>query len=208
MLDHGGGEEATATLAGHPEPSVQTLHDAAILVCDIRGFTGQSEILPASSLAQALGQWFREAGNAVQKQGGVIDRFIGDAVLAYWQENAGAQDAGERAYRCARQLLDLAARTPWPESGNPFSVGIALHFGRVAFGNVGLVAQRDATIIGNAVNTVFRLESVMKELKQTLLVSAELIETLGSGHRAAFADLGVQTLKGKHETVRVFGFNG
>ena len=207
-LDDAGGEEASATLVGHAEASMQTLHDAAILVCDIRGFTRQSEVMPASSLAQVLGQWFREAGNAVQKQGGVIDKFIGDAVLAYWQETAGPQDAGERAYRCARQLLDLAARTKWLESAQPFAVGIALHFGRVAFGNFGLVAQRDATIIGNAVNTVFRLESVMKELHQTLLVSAELFETLAAGDRAAFFDLGEQTLKGKHEAVRVFGFNG
>ncbi len=203
-----GGEEAAATLAGHSETSMQTLHNAAILVCDIRGFTSQSEVLPASSLAQVLGQWFREAGNAVQKKGGVIDKFIGDAVLAYWQETAGPQDACERAYHCARQLLDLAARTKWPESGKQFVVGIAMHFGRVAFGNIGLVAQRDATIIGNAVNTAFRLETVMKELNQTLLVSAELVEALVSEDRAMFTDLGEKSLKGKNETVRVYGYKG
>ena len=201
-------EEAAATLAGHAEPSVQSLHNAAILVCDIRGFTSQSEILPAPAVAQVLGQWFREAGNAIQKQGGVIDKFIGDAVLAYWQETGDPQDACGRAYRCARQLLDLAARTKWPESGRAFTVGIAMHYGRVAFGNIGLVAQRDATIIGNVVNTTFRLEVVMKELNQSLLVSSDLVETLTPGDRAAFVDLGEQTLKGKNETVRVYGFKG
>ena len=104
-LDQEGGEEAAATLAGHSSEAMQTVHNAAILVCDIRGFTSQSEVLPASTLAQVLGQWFREAGNAVQKEGGVIDKFIGDAVLAYWQESAGPADAGPKAYQCARRLL-------------------------------------------------------------------------------------------------------
>ena len=206
--DQEGGEEAAATLAGHPSEAMQTVHNAAILVCDIRGFSSQSETLPAPVLAQVLGQWFREAGNSVQKGGGVIDKFIGDAVLAYWQETASPADAGGRAYRCARGLLEMAGRMNWPESGKPFEIGVALHFGRVAFGNIGLVAQRDATIIGNAVNTAFRLESVMKEHNQRLLVSAELLDTLPSGDRAAFTDLGEQALKGKHETVRVYGYKG
>ena len=83
-----------------------------------------------------------------------------------------------------------------------------MHYGRVAFGNIGLVAQRDATIIGNAVNTTFRLESVMKELGQKLLVSEQLVEALPDGLRGQYSDLGEKSLKGKHEMVRVFGWNG
>lgn len=200
-----GSEGAAVTMAGSMDTAMQTVHNAAILVCDIRGFSTQSEILPASTLAQLLGHWFREAGNAVQKHGGVIDKFIGDAILAYWQENPGPPRECVNAYRAARQLLDLAAKTKWPESGKPFTVGIAVHYGRVTFGNIGLVAQRDATIIGNAVNTAFRLESVMKELNQTLLVSDEFVAALDTPERALFTDLGEKTLKGKSETVRVFG---
>ena len=138
----------------------------------------------------------------------MVDKFIGDAVLAYWQETAGPADAAGRAFACARGLLDMAGRMTWPESGKPFEIGVALHYGRVAFGNIGLVAQRDATIIGNAVNTAFRLESIMKAHNQRLLVSAELIDALPTDNRALFSDLGEQTLKGKHETVRAYGFKG
>ena len=198
-------EGAAVTLAGSMDPAVQTVHNAAILVCDIRGFSTQSEILSASTLAQLLGQWFREAGNVIQKHGGVIDKFIGDAVLAYWKENPGPPRECVHAYKTARGLLDLAAKTKWPESGKPFTVGIAVHYGRVAFGNIGFVAQRDATIIGNAVNTAFRLESVMKELNQKLLVSEQMVEALEPAERALFTDLGEKTLKGKNEVVRVFG---
>ena len=102
----------------------------------------------------------------------------------------------------------MAGRTTWPESGKPFEIGVALHYGRVAFGNIGQVALRDATIIGNAVNTAFRLESVMKAHHQRLLVSAELLDALPPEHRALFTDLGEQALKGKLETVRVYGYRG
>ena len=198
-------EGAAATMAGSMDTHMQTVRNAAILVCDIRGFSTQSEILPASALAQLLGLWFREAGNCVQKHGGVIDKFIGDAILAYWQENPGPPRECVQAFKAARQLLDLAGKTKWPESGKPFVVGIAVHYGRVAFGNIGLVAQRDATIIGNAVNTAFRLESIMKELNQKLLVSEQMVKALDESDRARFTDLGEKTLKGKNELVRVFG---
>ena len=203
--DFEGGEGAAATLAGSMDPTHQPVHSAAILVCDIRGFSSQSEILPAGTLAQLLGHWFREAGNAVQKHGGVIDKFIGDAILAYWQDNPGPPRECMRSYEAARGLLDLAAKTRWPESGKPFKVGIALHYGRVAFGNIGLVAQRDATIIGNTVNTTFRLESIMKELNQDLLASEATFEALEPPVRGMFTDLGERSRKGKNETVRVFG---
>jgi adenylate cyclase len=203
-----GGEGNAATLAGSVDPTLHTVHNAAILVCDIRGFSAQAEVLPAGTMAQLLGQWFREAGNLVQKNGGVIDKFIGDAILAYWQENPGPPRECESAHQSARQLLDLAAKVRWPESGKAFTVGVAVHFGRVAFGNIGLVAQRDATIIGNAVNTAFRLESMMKELGQNLLVSEQLVLSLPEKDRRQFRDLGEQALKGKHEMVRVFGWTG
>ncbi len=198
-------EGAAVTMAGSVEPAMQSVQNAAILVCDIRGFSTQSEILPAGTMAQLLGQWFREAGNTVQKHGGVIDKFIGDAILAYWQENPGPPRECMNAYKSAQHLLDLAAKIKWPESGKQFTVGIAVHYGRVAFGNIGLVAQRDATIIGNAVNTAFRLESVMKELNQKLLVSEDMVNALDGPERALFTDLGEKSLKGKSEVVRVFG---
>ena len=86
-------------------------------------------------------------------------------------------------------------------------VGIAVHYGRVAFGNIGLVAQRDATIIGNAVNTAFRLES---DHERTQPESSSSASNMVEGARrerprALFTDLGEKTLKGKNELVRVFG---
>ena len=102
----------------------------------------------------------------------------------------------------ARDILGLAARSKWA-NGEPFNVGIALHFGSVTCGNVGLDAQRDATIIGDVVNTVFRLESVMKELNQAVLVSADFAERLPASEK--LVDLGERKLKGKQQAVRIYG---
>ncbi|MBV9127761.1 MAG: adenylate/guanylate cyclase domain-containing protein, partial [Verrucomicrobia bacterium] len=203
-----GGEFADVTVAGSmASVGAQKVQSAAILVCDIRGFSSSSEILPADQLAMLLGQWFREAGNLVQKSGGIIDKFIGDAILAYWQENPGPPRECVSGFETARKMLGLAARMAWPAPVvKPFKVGIALHYGRVTFGNIGLVAQRDATIIGDAVNTAFRLEGIMKELGQDLLLSDKIAEALADHPSAAsFNDLGEKTLKGKREAVRVFG---
>ena len=111
-----------------------------------------------------LGAWFRETGNIVTQSGGTIDKFIGDAILAYWGGGGGAGDDCRAAFAVGRAMLELAAARTWP-NGAPFHIAVALHYGKVTCSNVGVAAERDATIIGDAVNTVFRLEAVSKELE-------------------------------------------
>ena len=189
------------TLAGSMAGAASAIRPVALLVCDIRGFSSMAEKISSSDLAQQLGVWFREAGNLVTKSGGTIDKFIGDAMLAYWsgcgdEEVDCAATLRSRAICCARGQIKWA-------NGEPFHVGIALHFGSVTCGNVGLDAQRDATIIGDVVNTVFRLESVMKELNQQVLLSADFGERLPA--REKLVDLGERKLKGKQQAVRIYG---
>jgi len=190
------------TVAGSIDSTAAAIRSVALLVCDIRGFSTIAEKIFSSDLAQHLGIWFREAGNLVNKNGGIVDKFIGDALLAYWGgcESDGADCAA--TLRIARELLTLAATVKWSD-GQPFRVGIALHYGVVTCGNFGLDAQRDATIIGDAVNTVFRLESLMKELDRQILFSADFREHLATSEN--FIDLGERRLKGKQQPVRVYG---
>jgi adenylate cyclase len=169
----------------------------AMLVCDIRGFSTMSERLPSADLAQLIGKWFREAGNFVQKGHGTIDKFIGDALLAYW---AGEADCNA-VFGVARQLLQLATERAWP-GGEPFNVAIALHYGPAMFSDMGFSAGRDATIIGDAVNTVFRLEAVSKELDRAVVLSSAFAEQLTDP--PPLEDFGERTLKGKSQTVHVF----
>ncbi len=190
------------TLAGSMAGTGSAIRPVALLVCDIRGFSSMAERISSSDLAQQLGAWFREAGNLVTKSGGTIDKFIGDAILAYWSGCGDEEVDCAATLRIARDMLALANKITWA-GGEPFRVGVALHFGSVTCGNVGVDAQRDATIIGDAVNTVFRLESVMKELNQEVLLSADFREHLPKAE--TLIDLGERKLKGKQQAVRIYG---
>ena len=165
------------TLAGSIDGAASAIRPVALLVCDIRGFSTMAEKISSDDLAQQLGVWFREAGNLVTRSGGTIDKFIGDAMLAYWSECA---EGGSRlrARRSRSHAISSRSRPDQVGQRRAFHVGIALHYGSVTCGNVGLDAQRDATIIGDVVNTVFRLESVMKELNQQVLLSADFGDRL------------------------------
>jgi adenylate cyclase len=192
---------AAGTDATHDESAT-----VAIMVCDIRGFSTMSEVLPEDVLARTLGDWFREAGNLVQENGGTIDKFIGDAILAYWIQGSETGAEVHRAFSTGRELLEKAMTRRWPDHADkPFQIAVAFHHGVVTCGNIGLVAQRDATIIGDAVNTVFRIESVMKPLGQRLTASADFHSFLPGDTRSSFDDLGDHQLKGKNQLVRLFG---
>lgn len=192
------------TLAG-TDTGIEEACEVAIMVCDIRGFSTMSELLPEEALARTLGEWFRTAGNLVQQSGGTIDKFIGDAILAYWNTDDVAGKEAGAALSIGRKLLTIAETVRWPlENAAPFRIAVALHHGTVTSGNIGLVAQRDATIIGDAVNTAFRIESVMKPLNQPLVLSDDFLERLGESAEN-YADLGTHELKGKKEHVRLFG---
>lgn len=192
------------TMAGSMAGIASAIRPVALLVCDIRGFSTMAEKISSSHLAQQLGVWFREAGNLVTKSGGTVDKFIGDAVLAYWSECEGSTVDCAATLRIARDMLALAGKTKWA-NGDPFLIGIALHYGSVTCGNVGIDAQRDATIIGDPVNTVFRLEGVMKELNQQVLLSADFREHLPESEK--LVDLGERKLKGKQQLVRIYGLS-
>lgn len=192
------------TVATTSGGSHSSLEHVAILVCDIRGFSTVSESLEPDALARVLGSWFADAGNAVNLSGGTVDKFIGDAILSYWiepQEPSANGGACKTALEVAEKLLIAAKNRTWPGMTQPFRVGIALHFGPVNCGNIGLVAQRDATIIGDAVNTAFRLESVMKQLGQDLILSQDFVAMLNPAPK--LIDLGEHQLKGKNQQVRV-----
>lgn len=195
------------TLASGTDTHQEESATVAIMVCDIRGFSTMSEILPEDALARTLGEWFRVAGNHVQDSGGTIDKFIGDAILAYWV--GGAANPGEevlRAFRTGTSLLEKAQAHQWPDHPDKkFQIAVALHHGTVTCGNIGLVAQRDATIIGDAVNTVFRMEGVMKQLGQRLATSGDFHSLLPEAMQPDFDDLGDHQLKGKNQLVRLFG---
>jgi adenylate cyclase len=194
---------------GSMETSVDVSTEAiSILVVDIRNFTGLTEALPPKELPSFVGSWFRDATASIESHGGVIDKFIGDAVMAYWLRGADADAArlAKGPLRSALELVETAALyhgqlvARHPELG--FAVGCGIHMGEAVFGNIGKSTRRDFSALGDCVNVAFRIESLCKPLGRPILVSEEI--KAAAGGACAFEDLGPQKLKGKANDVRVF----
>jgi adenylate cyclase len=199
-------EHLQLTVAGSGTHHAIVARPVALLVCDIRGFSAMSEKTPPNDVAQVLGAWFREISNLVAETTGTIDKFIGDAMLAYWGAAHDGPIDCAAALEAGRKMLMRAAVRSWP-TGEPFRIAVALHYGQVTCSNVGLdIAGKDATIIGDAVNTVFRLEALSKQLGRSLVFSEGFGEHLSL--TGDFEDHGEQSLKGKTQGVRVFSFAG
>jgi len=196
------------------DATMETAHNVsteavAILVADIRNFTRLSETIPPKELPAFIGSWFKDAGAVIESHGGVIDKFIGDAVMAYWlgageasdpKLAIGPLDSALELIETAK-LYDAQLRARHPELS--FAVGCGIHMGEAMFGNIGGSSRRDFTAIGDCVNIAFRLESLCKELQRSVVVSAEIKDAAVAG-AYAFEDLGAQKLKGKANEVRAY----
>jgi len=146
----------------------------AVLFSDIRNFTKISEKTPAQEMVNFLNAYFSLMCNEIADEGGNIDKFIGDAIMAIFGapktlENAAAS-AVRAALRMAKtlQAVDTSEIT-LPESG--FGAGIGVNFGECIVGNIGFQDKLDYTVIGDTVNLASRLEGVTKYYHQSIIVS-------------------------------------
>ncbi len=183
----------------------------SILVVDIRNFTHLSEALPAKELPAFIGGWFRDASAVIERHGGTIDKFIGDAVMSYWLPSAEMPSAIVRGpVESALELVDLASGFhDQLSAAHPklsFSVGCGIHMGEAMFGVLGTSSRHDFTAIGDCVNVAFRLESQCKELHKSIIVSEQIQQ--GAADAYIFEDLGPLTLKGKSNVVHGYAVKG
>ena len=135
-----------------------------ILVSDIKGFTRLSEVLPPDELAQAIGSWYSYCDQVLTEHGAAIDKFIGDAVLAYWTDvTPNARQWALSAARYLREscsLIQEEMKWTFERFDAEFSSGVALHMGEVSWGQLG---QGGLTMLGDAVNTTFRIQALTRQ---------------------------------------------
>lgn len=132
----------------------------AVLFSDIRGFSALSELLTPEEVARQLSEYFTAMVACVYRNGGTLDKFIGDAVMAQWGAPTGAPDDADRAMRAAAAMLDELERlnVAWQGAGRPaLAIGIGLGYGDVFAGHIGSEQRLEFTVIGAAVNTASRL---------------------------------------------------
>ena len=154
------------------EEPVVTLRETSILFADIVGFTARCETSPPEEIAAFLNQFFSLAADAVFEFGGTLDKFIGDAVMAFWGAPLPQDDHAERAVRSALLLMEglegwNAERKAAGE--DPVSVRVAIHSGPVVVGDIGSATRVDYTVLGNTVNVAARLESSVAKPGQIVI---------------------------------------
>jgi adenylate cyclase len=195
-----GGGPADAVLAGAIRRGDRRHIEAAILFCDLRGFTTLSERLGEAELFAALDRYFEAVVEAVHGEGGDVLKFLGDGILAIFPVEVGGRaaacGAALRAVEEARSRLAGALAG----DGSPLAFVATLHVGQVVYGNIGSPDRLDFTVLGPAVNLVSRLEGLAKQMDQPLLCSAAFAREVGT----SLAPLGSFPLKGVAEPQAVF----
>lgn len=164
--------------------------EAAVMVTDLRGFTGLSESLAPDQLLKTLGAYFEIVVEAVRAEGGDVLKFIGDGVLALFSaEGHGREEACARAVRSVGRAF--------ARNGDPALRFVsAVHVGPVVYGNIGSLDRLDFTVVGPTVNYVSRLEMAAKFLDKAAICSADVARVLPAG---MVSDLGLHGLKGFSE---------
>ncbi|GAB5469729.1 MAG: adenylate/guanylate cyclase domain-containing protein [Rhodospirillales bacterium] len=200
-----GREPATQILSGNTKRGQVSRISAAMLIADLRHFTDLSNRISERKLVGVLNDFFDCFVPPIVEQGGEVLKFIGDAVLAIFPQPDGMAPVSsprERALIAAREgLANLKVlNRGLGEDPASLEAGVALHLGRVAFGNVGSVERLDFTAIGPDVNLVARLATLCGELGQPLLLS----ERFAKGMNLPLQDLGVHRLKGFVQRQKVF----
>jgi len=178
--------------------------EITVLFTDIRGFTTMSENLAPEALVKLLHDFLNPMSNIIINQGGTIDKYMGDAIMALFGAPLIQMDHPRLACRAALEMvatLEALNRT-WAEQGRPpLKVGVGVNTGPVAVGNMGSDRLFDYTAIGDNVNLASRLEGLNKYYGTSILISDATAQALKNGF--ILRDVDLARVKGKAQGVRI-----
>ncbi len=199
-------------LTAHPERLKLggEVRELTVLMCDIRSFSSIAERLNAEQLTAFINSFLTPVSDIIIAHGGTIDKYIGDAVLAFWNAPLDQPDHAQRACQATLQIMSRLAELnrEWRQeaeaAGRPFEdvrIGIGVSTGQCCVGNLGSDRRFDYSAIGDTVNIAARLESLTKVYGLTLLVSDS---TLDQAPDPRFFEVGLVRLKGREGATRIF----
>ncbi|MFO6445854.1 CHASE2 domain-containing protein [Erythrobacter sp. NE805] len=178
-----------------------------VLFSDLEGFTAMSHAIPPETVARLLNRYLDSLSQVVLDHGGVIDKFVADAVVAFWGAPIARADDGERAARAALAIREageafrreVAAMDPsLPAIGR---TRVGLHYGEAVVGNFGGATRIQYTALGDSMNTASRLEAANKALGTSVLASREFVAAAGSD---VWRAMGRVRLRGRAQAVDLF----
>lgn len=192
---------ARRVLAGRIRRGQVESLEAALMLCDLRGFTALSNRLSDAAILELLNAYFDRVVPAIGRAGGEVVKFMGDAVLGFFRRD----DAGEACAACLRSAVDiLESLDRFVIHGAELRTGIALHFGKVGYGNIGSGQRLDFTVIGPDVNLVSRIQSVCSETGRPLLMSKRFAMLLPTGY---IVPAGSHVLRGFPEPAELYALS-
>lgn len=186
---------------------------AAVIFCDIRSFTSMSEKRSAREIVELLNRYFSYITPPISRYHGVINKFIGDAVLAVFMPTFGSEkpcdDALSAAIEMQKGLSDFNRDYPEYEG---IRFGIGIHYGPLVAGNVGTDSRREYTVIGDTVNVASRIEGQCGKTKKEVIISKSVLENISpevrgriNDDKLQFIEMSPVSLKGKSQNVALFG---
>ncbi|MDQ2070055.1 CHASE2 domain-containing protein [Natronospira bacteriovora] len=189
----------------HLSAEVGTAEQMSILFSDIRGFTGISENYPPEQVVSLLNRYLSVQTEAIFEQEGTLDKFIGDAIMAFWGAPIRVEDHARRAVRaalamqrCGEQLNQQLIAEGWP----PLNTGIGVHTGSVVLGNIGSDRKLDYTVIGDNVNLASRIEGLTSHYHCPVLISETTRAAAGDDVICALVDR--VRVKGKEKAIAIW----
>ena len=172
--------------------------EVSLLFCDVRDFTSFASGAAAKEVVTALNELFETVVPIIAREGGHVDKFIGDGLLAVFGAPERFSDHADRAVRAA---IGIAERVNHG-SGDPLNVGVGVNSGKVVAGSIGGAGRLNFSVIGDAVNVAARVEAETRETGDEVLITASTHELLGEAVEAERR--GPRQLKGKDEPVELF----
>lgn len=184
--------------------------EVSVLFTDIVGFSGIAERLSPDRLAAFLNRHFTLLGEHIEDEGGSIDKYIGDSIMAFWGAPEAQADHAERAVRAARSIAqhleaDNARRAR--KGLRPVRIRIGIHSGRAIAGNIGAPGRINYTLVGDAVNIAQRLEQFGKQVDDGMAsaiisISADAVRLLPPEIKVR--PLGQEVLPGRSEETEIY----
>jgi adenylate cyclase len=190
------------------------VRELTLMFCDVRDFTSISEELTASELTTFINELMTPLSDIILRERGTIDKYIGDAIMAFWNAPLDVSHHARRACRSAIEMIGKMAELnrDWREkartAGRPFTpvrIGIGINTGQCCVGNLGSNQRFDYSAIGDEVNVTSRLEGLTK-LYGLPAVVGEL--TVNQCPGLAVLELDLMRVKGREQPTRIFGLTG
>ena len=183
--------------------------DVAVLFVDIRNSTLICEKMPPDDFVSLLNEFFKIAINVISKNNGVVNKFMGDAILAFWGQaflsTSPCLDAAAASLQICQKLEEM--NVDWLKRfGFAVEIGIGIHYGSVIAGNIGGAERKEFTIIGDTVNTAKRLEELTKITETKINISENVLPFIENAFETGY--IGDYELKGKNQTEAIYSLVG